>query len=97
MKQHATDAEWVRSMMGSLSDAMLPQRWILTDVTRWAYTRRKRPLWLEIGIAGTGVAARIECTTDHRKTPIVLYVGLGYAYSKWACDLVTHWTAKVDE
>ena len=101
MKQHVTDAQWVRSMMGSLSDAMLlPQRWILDRiVTRWAHTWRKRPLWLEIGIAGTGVAARIECTTDHPKALYRGYVprtdGADECTQNGPAISWTHWTAKV--
>ena len=100
MKQHTTDAEWVRSIMASLSDASLfPKRWILNRiVARWVHTWRKRPLWLEIGISGTGVSARVECDTDLPKTLYRGHVpcteGADECTKNGPAISWTHWTTK---
>ena len=69
MKLDAADREWVAAMMTSVSSAWLHPRHWLTDhiIKRWNETWIKRPLWIEMGVTGTGVSVRIECDSPIKK------------------------------
>ena len=78
MQAHVTDRAWVVAMMNSANSAFLhPRQWLQGHIIRrWNATWRKRPLWIEMGITGTGVSVRVECNAVSKKADALqLYSG----------------------
>ena len=70
-------------MHTSLSSATHPEWWLRTVLLdRWNSSWRKRPLWLEAGISGTGFSVRVECDDTSKATQLyrgyVPYVPLAF-------------------
>ena len=84
IRMHQTDRAWVQHMMHtSLSSATHPEWWLRTVLLdRWNSSWRKRPLWLEAGISGTGFSVRVECDDTSKATQLyrgyVPYVPLAF-------------------
>ena len=91
-----TDRAWMVEMMNTASSAYLhPRQWLQEYIIERSYRFwRKRPLWIEIGVTGTGVSVRIECNSTvslvgEILAPTILHFGYMPMLAEGARDACT--------